>query len=399
MLPIGFKVGGVRAGIYKKGTKKDVAVFISSASAAAAGMFTQCMAKAAPVVFDMEALKNKNAKISAIVANSGCANACTGTRGLKDAKDMAASGQKIFGLSAGSVLVASTGVIGQYLPMDKINNGIRELAAFTGTSPAHEKDSVEAIMTTDTYPKYTSKKIKASGGEITIWACVKGSGMIHPDMKGLHATMLSFILTDAKIEAPALRKSLAAAVEQSFNRVSVDGDTSTNDTIVMLANGLSKAGKLSAVDMKKFQAALDEMTLKLAKEIAADGEGATHMVEIEVKGAKSPMDAKKIAATIATSPLFKTAIFGRDANWGRIMAAAGRAGVKFDPYKADISIGNIVVCKNGMAVDFDEEKAKKILSEKEVKVVLDLKQGKAATKYYTCDMSIDYVKINSDYRS
>jgi glutamate N-acetyltransferase/amino-acid N-acetyltransferase len=402
MLPKGFKIGGVKCGIYKTGHKKDIAVFVSDVPANAAGMFTQSVTKAAPVLFDIALLK-KNRKINAIIANSGCANACTNKRGLRDAEIMATLTQEQFNLPPDSVLNASTGVIGQYLPMEKIAPGIAALYTSVGNSPSHEKAAVEAIMTTDTYPKYISKQIKSGKNTITVWACVKGSGMIHPDMslalgkqnaKQLHATMLSFILTDAEIETKQLNKCLETAVEQSFNCVSVDGDTSTNDTVIILANG--SAGKIS---IKKFQQLLNELTLELAKEIARDGEGATKFIEIDVKNAKTYTGAKKIAATIATSPLFKTAIFGRDANWGRVIAAAGRAGVVFDPYKINIFIGTLCVCKNGMAVNFSEEKAAKILNEKEIKVVLDLQQGKASAKYYTCDLSIDYVKINGDYRS
>jgi glutamate N-acetyltransferase/amino-acid N-acetyltransferase len=223
--------------------------------------------------------------------------------------------------------------------------------------------------------------------------------MIHPNLKGLHATMLSFILTDAAIESKTLRKLLEGAADRSYNCVSVDGDTSTNDTLIILANGKSNAGRLSSADMKKFAEALNEVTLSLAKQIAKDGEGATKLIEIEVKNAKKKDAAKKIASTIATSPLFKTAIFGADANWGRVMAAAGRAGVGFDPMKTDVYFGGIMTCRNGMALNFSESKAKKALLKKEIKVVVDLKSGKESGKYYTCDFSYDYVRINGDYRS
>jgi glutamate N-acetyltransferase/amino-acid N-acetyltransferase len=223
--------------------------------------------------------------------------------------------------------------------------------------------------------------------------------MIHPNLQGLHATMLSFVLTDAAVDSKTLQKLLENAAEQSYNCVSVDGDTSTNDTLIMLANGMSKTGRLSGADMKKFAQGLNEVTLSLAKQIAKDGEGATKLIEIEVRNAKKKADAKKIASVIATSPLFKTAIFGADANWGRVMAAAGRAGVDFDPMKTDVYFGGVMTCKNGMALNFSESKAKKALLKKEVKVVVDLKAGKENSKYYTCDFSYDYVKINGDYRS
>ncbi|MCL2335101.1 MAG: bifunctional ornithine acetyltransferase/N-acetylglutamate synthase, partial [Endomicrobia bacterium] len=268
-----------------------------------------------------------------------------------------------------------------------------------GTSYKNGQDAVLAVMTTDTHIKIASEKIKTAQGAVKIWGCVKGAGMIHPNLQGLHATMLSFILTDAKIDSKSLQKLLENAADQSYNCVSVDGDTSTNDTLIILANGQSNTGRLSPSDMKKFAEALNKVTLSLAKQIAKDGEGATKFIEIEVRNAKSVSDAKMIASTIATSPLFKTALFGADANWGRVMAAAGRAGVKFDPMKTDVYFGGVQTCKNGMALNFSESKAKKALLKKEVKVVVDLKSGKAASKYYTCDFSYDYVKINGDYRS
>lgn len=400
MLPKGFKVGGVRSGISKKKGKKDLALFISEVPAYAAGMFTGSVVKAAPVLVDIEKMR-KGGKFSAIIANSGCANACTGAKGKKDALMMCAETEAAFGLKKQSVLCSSTGVIGQYINIDgkKMRRSLAELKKNIGTSPKNEDEAVLAIMTTDTFIKKASAKIKTAKGEIRIWGCVKGAGMIHPQMRGLHATMLSFILTDAQIETKPLQKMIENAADQSYHCVSVDGDTSTNDTIIILANGQSGAGKLLAADMKKFADALNKVTLSLAKLIAKDGEGATKFIEIEVKNAKTKQDARKIGATIATSPLFKTALFGADANWGRALAAAGRAGVKFDPHKVDIHMGGVQTFKNGMALNFSENKAKKSLLKKEVKIVVDIKSGKAASKYYTCDFSYDYVKINGDYRS
>lgn len=398
MLPKGFKVGGVRSGIHKQAGKKDLALFISEVPADAAAMFTQSVTKAAPVILDIDILK-KNKKISAVVANSGCANACTGSKGLQDAKIMCEETAKAFDLKKNTVLCASTGVIGQYINMPKLKSGMDLLKKAIGTASKNEQDAAAAIMTTDTFVKIASKKIKTDKGEIRIWGCVKGAGMIHPDLKGLHATMLSFILTDAFVDPKALQKLLENAADQSYNCVSVDGDTSTNDTLVILANGQSGTGRLSPQDLKRFESALNEVTLSLAKQMAKDGEGATKFVEIEIRNAKTKNDAKMIASTIATSPLFKTAIFGADANWGRVMAAAGRAGVKFDPLKTDVYFGGVMTCKNGMALNFSESKAKKALLKKEVKVVVDLKAGKESSKYYTCDFSYDYVKINGDYRS
>ncbi|MDR2191478.1 MAG: bifunctional glutamate N-acetyltransferase/amino-acid acetyltransferase ArgJ, partial [Endomicrobium sp.] len=408
-LPKGFKVGGLRCGISKKDGKKDLALFLSEFPAAAAGTFTQNMAKAAPVLVDIARLK-RGGDFYGIIANSGCANACTGARGKKDALEMCISIEKSFGLPKDAVFAASTGVIGQLLNMDKFHSGVKLLKSALGKSAKNEDDAVSAIMTTDTFIKKSSKTIRVKKGTVTIWGCVKGAGMIHPDLAGisktpkikksasLHATMLSFILTDAKIDAKNLQRTLEKAVNHSFNCVSVDGDTSTNDTVILLANGQSGAGKLDGENLKKFADALDEVCIDLAKQIAKDGEGATKFVEIEVKNAKNTSDAKNIARAIATSPLFKTAIFGADANWGRVIAAAGRAGVSFNPDKIDITMGGIKTFKNGAPLKFSEAKAKQALLKKEVKIELNLKAGKASSKYYACDFSYDYVKINGDYR-
>ncbi len=398
MLPKGFKVGGIRSGISKKEGKKDLALFISEVEANAAGMFTKSVVKAAPVLVDIDRMK-KGGKFSAVIANSGCANACTGSKGKKDAVEICEDTEKTFGLEKNSVLCASTGVIGQYINMPQAKNGVKLLKNALGVSAKNEDEAVLAIMTTDTFKKTAFRKVKTAKGEIRIWGCVKGAGMIHPNMQGLHATMLSFILTDAAVESKTLQKMLEKSADQSFHCVSVDGDTSTNDTVIVLANGQSGTGKLSKSDFEKFSGAFDEVTLELAKKIAKDGEGATKFVEIEIKNAKTKNDAKVIAATIATSPLFKTAVFGADANWGRVIAAAGRAGVNFNPDKTDIYMGGIHTFKNGLVLNFSEKEAKKALLKKEVKVVLDLHAGKESSKYYTCDFSYDYVKINGDYRS
>lgn len=396
MLPKGFYCNGLHSGIAKKSSKKDLAIFYSDSPATVAGMFTFSLVKAAPVLIDIERLK-KYKSFQAVVVNSGCANACTGQKGQKDAEIVAGEVAKNLNISDKAVLVASTGVIGQFLPTKKMTDALPKLVKIL--KDKDEKRTVEAIMTTDTYPKFLSKKIKVSKGEITIWGCVKGAGMIHPNLQGLHATMLSFILTDAQIDRKQLQKILQQSVEQSFNCVTVDGDTSTNDTVLLLANGQSEAGKLTKSDTRKFMFALNEITLSLAKMTAKDGEGATKLVEIEVKNVKKVEDAKKIASTIATSPLVKTALFGSDANWGRILAAAGRAGVDFDQRKVDVYIGNIITAKNGMAVNFDEAKAKKVLNQKECKITVDFKSGKASSKYYTCDFSYEYVEVNGSYRS
>ncbi|GMO65451.1 MAG: bifunctional glutamate N-acetyltransferase/amino-acid acetyltransferase ArgJ [Endomicrobiia bacterium] len=404
MLPKGFKVGGICSGIAKNNRKKDLALFISESPASAAGVFTKNVVKAAPVLVDIERLR-KGDKFFGIIANSGCANACTGIEGEENAKNMCLVIEKSFNLNVGSVLCASTGIIGQHLNISKeeLERSVDLLKNNIGVSIENENDAVLAIMTTDTFVKKVNRKIEVESGEIKIWGCIKGAGMIHPDMCGLstdlHATMLSFILTDTEIESETLQKILENSSEKSFNCVSVDGDTSTNDTVIVLANGQSNTGKLSNSNLEKFEEVFDELTLELAQSVAKDGEGATKFIEIDVRNTKTKMDAKLVASTIATSPLFKTAMFGADTNWGRILAAAGRSGVIFDLSKVDIYIGGVQIFKNGEILNSFEEAARKSLLKKEVKVVVDFKSGKENCKYYTCDFSFDYVKINSSYRS
>jgi len=404
MFPKGFFAKGIAAGIKKKKDKLDLALFYSSAPCAAAGMFTSCVVKAAPVLVSMKHIKSNSNGIRAVIANAGCANACTGKKGIKDAEFSAETLSGLLGIKKDSVLVASTGVIGNFLPMGKILKGLEKLHLDVLNGKSSEVSAAEAIMTTDTVKKISSASFMYGGKKITVWGCTKGAGMIHPSLTASgkpHATMLSFILTDASIERPALESSLSEAVENSFNCVSVDGDTSTNDTVVLLANGMAGNKKIQkgSEGYSKFSEASAKVCLDLAKMMARDGEGATKLVEVVVKNAKTKADAKKIASTIATSPLFKTAIFGNDANWGRVLAAAGRAGVNFNPDKTSVLIGKVLVENNGMAVDFSESLAKKTLQKKEVKVTLDLNAGSAQSRYYTCDLTFDYIKINASYRS
>lgn len=400
MLPKGFAACGIHCGIAKKKEKKDIAVFYSRKPAIASAMFTSNLVKAAPVKVSSQNV-SRSSFFRAIIANSGCANACTGARGIINAKNMCKLTAESFDAKPVEILVASTGVIGRYLPMYKIRNGIKILSSKVLNGTCTERSAVEAIMTTDTVEKIFSRNIKIGKNRVTIWGCAKGAGMIHPDLKLPHATMLSFILTDAVIDKKALRKSLNLAVEQSFNCVSVDGDTSTNDTVFVLANGASGSAaiKSSGKYYEMFAKALGEVCLELAKMIARDGEGATKLVEIEIKNAKDYLSAKKIASTVATSPLVKTAIFGRDANWGRILAACGRSGVKMNPDKVDIFLGDIMVAKRGIAVNFSEAKALKILGRQELRITVDLHQGNVFAKYYTCDFSFGYIKTNANYRT
>lgn len=401
MFPQGFKAGGIHCGIAKSSAKKDLALFFSERPAVAAGMFTSNLVKAAPVLLCEKRLKSSAGNFRAVVANSGCANACTGRRGIDDAEKTCVAVAKSLGVLPSQVLAASTGVIGQFLPVSKLVRGAGELAqSFRGRKTVPQ-DAAQAIMTTDTVAKVFSKNINIGGRRVTLWGCTKGSGMIHPDLAGLHATMLCFILTDASIKSALLSRSLAEAVERSFNCVSVDGDTSTNDSVFVLANGASGSRTIDTPnkDYIVFAKALRELCTELAKMIARDGEGASKLIEIEVRNASTAVAAKKIASTIATSPLVKTAVFGNDANWGRILAAAGRAGVPMNPDQTDVYIGGLLVASRGMAVAFSEAKAKRLLKKKDVTITVDLNRGAESAKYYTCDLSFDYVKINASYRS
>lgn len=400
VLPKGFVAAGLHCGIAKKKGKKDLALFYSIYPAAAAGMFTSNIVKAAPVLVSEKHLSNGR-DFRAVVANSGCANACTGADGMKAAEGTCAEAARLAGVEPDEVLVASTGVIGQNLPLKKLRQGLAKLAPKVLKGKSDAESAVRAIMTTDLVPKTARREITIDKRKITVWGCVKGAGMIHPALKPLHATMLAFIFTDAAITPFALDKALRPACEKTFNRVTVDGDTSTNDTVLALANGAALNGKISDRDksFRVFEEALTGVCMDLARKIAADGEGATKLVEVEVRNADTERAAIKVAETIATSPLVKTAVFGCDANWGRIIAAAGRAGVKFNPEKVDIYFGGLQVARRGGPAGFSEARALKILKQKKVKITVDLHQGRRSAAYYTCDFSYDYVRINGSYRS
>ncbi|MCK9582921.1 MAG: bifunctional glutamate N-acetyltransferase/amino-acid acetyltransferase ArgJ [Endomicrobiales bacterium] len=398
-LPYGFFVAGAHCGLAKNKNKNDIALFLSAVPAQCAGVFTSNCVKAAPVIVSQKKLIKKK-EFRAIVANSGCANACTGKGGIQTANAMCDALAKEFGLKSGQVLLASTGVIGKQLPIEKVKNGVATLAKLADSGKCSPTGAASAIMTTDTRQKISARSIKINGKDVKIWACAKGSGMIAPDLKGLHATMLSFILTDALIAANQLQKSLERCVEKTFNRATIDGDTSTNDTVFFLANGLAGNEAITGgKELATFENALYSLCLDLTKMIASDGEGATKIAEIIVNGAKTKADAKKVASTIATSPLVKTALFGNDANWGRVIAAAGRSGVKLNAGKIKIHIGKVLVAKNGTGVNFSETDAKNELLGKEVKLTIDLGLGKQSATYYTCDFSFDYIKVNASYRS
>lgn len=389
--PKGFKAAGVKARI--KYDKKDLAIIYSEIPASAAGVFTTNRVKAAPVALSASNLSDGMAQ--AIVVNSGCANACTGPSGMDAAREMAEQTAAKLGIGASDVIVASTGVIGQELPMDRIMAGIEEAAGNLSQDGGH--DVALAIMTTDTVPKETAVQFELDGTTVTIGGTAKGSGMIHPNM----ATMLSFVTTDADIDSTLLKKALTYAVDRSFNMITVDGDTSTNDTLVVMANGAAGNSKIEQEDdnFAVFQTALTEVCTNLARMIARDGEGATKLVEIMVRHASTFEEAKKVAMAVANSNLVKTAIFGEDANWGRIICAVGYSGVEVDPDKIDIYLGDEKMAENGVGLKFSEEKAKEILEQDTVVIVIDLNMGDVDATAWTCDLSFDYVKINADYRT
>lgn len=396
--PQGFKASGVTAGI-KHSNKKDMALIYADKSCNAAGMFTQNLVKAAPLLLDMDHLNKTNGKAQAIIVNSGNANACTGEQGYRDALTMARlTGEKL-GIAPQEVLVASTGVIGQSLPMDKITAGIN--LAVADLSESGGNDAARAIMTTDTMPKEIAVTFSLEGKEVTIGAMAKGSGMIHPNM----ATMLCFITTDVAVEAAALKQALKTAVDATFNMLTVDGDTSTNDLVLVLANGLAGNEELTVESdgYQSFVEALMYVCRDLTRKIAGDGEGATKLLEVQVKNAPSLHDARLAAKGVASSNLVKTALFGEDANWGRIICAAGYSGAQFDPNKVDIylksRVGELQTASQGAGIPFDEEQASRILKEKEITFILDLHAGDAEATAYSCDLSYDYVKINADYRT
>lgn len=389
--PAGFRASGVQANIRR--TKKDVAVIASDFACASAGCFTTNRVKGAPVVVSQEHVAR--GQVRAVVVNSGIANVSMGARGLADARRMAELTAELLGIDPFQVGVASTGVIGMPLPMDRVESGIR--AAVAGLSPDGGGDAAQAIMTTDLRPKQIAVRFEIGGKPVTIGAIAKGSGMICPNM----ATMLAFLTTDAAIGPQALQHALRASVEHTYNMVSVDGDTSTSDMVIAMANGRSGCPEIreGTPEFALFAAALDHVNTYLAKEIARDGEGATKLIEVEVTGAATPSGAKLAALAIVKSPLVKTAVFGADANWGRIMCAAGYSGAEFEPERATLHLGDIAVYRDGMGLPFDEEAARKYLEQPEVVIRLDLGGGPCRARAWGCDLTYDYVKINGSYRT
>ena len=388
----GFMASGVSAGVKYIG-KKDIALVYSHCEAAAAGVFTTNVVKAAPVLLDMERVASGKAR--ALVINSGNANACNGPGGMEDAMAMTAEAAGLLGITVESVLVCSTGVIGQPMPMDKVLAGIREAVAALG--PDGGRDAAEAIMTTDLDLKEYAVSFNLDGKAVTVGAMAKGSGMIHPNM----ATMLGFITTDAAIDSGCLKECLTYAVDRSFNMVTVDGDTSTNDTVLALANGMAGNRAITSGDegFLIFREALTNVCVHLAKALARDGEGATKLIEVTVVNAPTDHDARLAARSVASSSLFKAAVFGKDANWGRIICAAGYSGAQFNPGAVDIYLGGVQVAGNGSGLAFDEETAARVLEEDTVQVRIDMKEGSHGACAWGCDLTYEYVKINGSYRT
>lgn len=386
----GFKAAGVAAGIKKNG-RKDLGLITCDVPAACAGLLTRNRIQAAPVLIDRERLASGRCR--GVIVNSGNANCCTGAEGHRNALRMSRAAETGLQVPEGQILVASTGVIGEPLPIERVEQAVPGL--IRSLRPEGVADFAEAIMTTDRVPKVISRQGLIGNQPFTITGVVKGAGMIRPDV----ATLLCFLMTDIQAEPAELRDMLMAGAERSFNRITVDGDTSTNDTILLLASKRSAALDGPGA-RKEFQGVLDEVMLALAKWVVKDAEGSNKLVEIAVRGARSDADAHRIADTIANSPLVKTALFGEDANWGRILAAAGRAGVPLDPERVDIFIGAVQMVANGIGCGKEAEaRATEVLRGDEFGIVADLHLGSGRATVYTCDFSIDYVKINADYRS
>lgn len=398
--PKGFQAAGLRAGIKPGKTNKDMAMVVSMVPCAAAGVFTRNLVKAAPVQWD-SAMLDKNGVAQAVVINSGIANACTGADGYENVKKTAKAVASELDIKTEQVMVMSTGVIGQPLPMDIIEQGITKLRENLSKELSAAHDAAEAILTTDTHAKEIAVEFTIKGKTVRMAGMCKGSGMIHPNM----GTMLGVITTDVMVPAKLLSTTLKELVEDTFNMVSVDGDTSTNDSVIVLANGLAEHELLSQEDEDYlvFRQALLQVMTYLAKNIAADGEGATRLLEATVIHAATKEQAKCLAKSIITSNLTKAAIFGMDANWGRILCAMGYSGAEFNPEQVQIQIasekGVLTLVEHGMATDYDEEQATDILSPKKVTILADIFQGEEQATAWGCDLTYDYVKINADYRS
>lgn len=395
----GFMAASAAAGIKYK-DRKDMAVIYSQVPCQAAGTFTTNVVKAAPVKWDQKLVK-ESGEAQAVVINAGIANACTGAEGYSYCKATAQAAAEALGVDENSVLVASTGVIGMQLPMDRLTAGIMMMAPLLSDTQESGTEAAKAIMTTDTEKKEVAVEFEAGGKTVTIGGMCKGSGMIHPNM----CTMLAFVTTDLAISRELLQEALSQDIKDTYNMISVDGDTSTNDTVLLLANGMAGNPVITEKneDYHAFCQALNVVNETLAKKMAGDGEGCTALFEVKIIGAESKQQAVTLAKSVITSNLTKAAIFGHDANWGRILCAMGYSGALFDPEKVDLffesAAGKLKIIENGVALDYSEEEATRILSEPEVTAVADVKMGDQTATAWGCDLTFDYVKINADYRS
>ncbi|MCR5332115.1 MAG: bifunctional glutamate N-acetyltransferase/amino-acid acetyltransferase ArgJ [Lachnospiraceae bacterium] len=398
--PIGFETGGTEAGI-KYQNRKDMAIIYSQKPCVAAATFTSNVVKAAPVKWDREMIDN-SPFVQAVIVNTGIANAGTGVEGYEACRQTASEAAKILGIPENSVLVGSTGVIGPQLPLDRIKAGIAKLAGIKSTDRQSGTDASRAIMTTDTVNKEFAVQLTIGGRTVTIGAMSKGSGMIHPNM----CTMLSYVCTDAVISKETLTKLVKEDVVDTYNMISVDGDTSTNDTFIVMANGMAENPEIceGTADYEAFREALHFVNETQAKRLAGDGEGANALIECVVVNAGTKADARTLAKSVICSSLTKAAVFGHDANWGRILCALGYSGAQFDPEHMELFYegkknGRILIYKDGAGTDYSEEEASAILSEDEVRIIADMKMGTQTATAWGCDLTFDYVKINADYRS
>ena len=395
----GFQAAAAAAGI-KYADRTDMAMIYSEKPCKIAGTFTSNIVKAAPVKWD-RAVVESGMKSQAVIVNSGIANACTGEEGERICRETAEKAAEVLGIDKEGVLIGSTGVIGMQIPMERVRAGIEKLSAGLDADLEHGNEAARAIMTTDTREKEAAVQIEIGGKIVTIGGMAKGSGMIHPNM----CTMLAFVTTDAAISRKALKKALSEDVKDTYNMISVDGDTSTNDTLLLLANGMAKNEKIrcDTAEYEKFAKALHYVNETLAKKMAGDGEGATALFEAKVIGASTKEQAKTLAKSIVCSNLTKAAVAGHDANWGRILCAMGYSGAEFDPEKVDLYLesraGKLQLVRDGAAVDYSEEQATEILSQPEVTAIADIKEGEAAAAAWGCDLTHGYIDINADYRS
>ncbi|HHX45109.1 MAG TPA: bifunctional glutamate N-acetyltransferase/amino-acid acetyltransferase ArgJ [Chloroflexi bacterium] len=393
----GFDAAGVAAGIKANGAL-DVALVTSNRPCVAAAVFTTNAFKAAPVLYDQRILAENPSGIRAVVINAGCANACTGEQGMRNAEATAEAAAEALGIAPGDVMLMSTGVIGAQLPMDKLTRGVAAAAAQRSSSIDAGHDAARAIMTTDTRPKECAIRVTCEGASFTIGGMAKGAGMIHPNM----ATLLCLLTTDAAIAPDLAQRALRDAVDTSFNMITVDGDTSTNDTALLLANGTAAAAPITAADSLAYEAFFQGLThvlTALAQGIVRDAEGATRFITITVRGAADAAAAKQVGMSVARSLLVKTAIYGRDANWGRIVCAVGYSGVPVDPSRVGVWLGDLELVRAGAPYDVNEERAAAILEQPDIAITVDLGQGSAAATVWTCDISHSYVDINAHYRT